>query len=171
MKRILTALLLLGTFSLAAFAQDDDDAKYAAELLAKGTTAPAFCVNDLAGEPHTLAEFAGKYLVLDFWATWCPDCRKDIPKMKELWQKYGSDKLVFVGISLDTSAEALGNYVRDNEIGWLQLSELKKWKKGAQTADDYQVKWIPSIYVIGPDGKVLLATVMIDQLEAFLAAL
>lgn len=171
MNRFLTSLALLAALSFSAFAQEDDDAKYAADLLKKGTVAPAFTVNDLAGTAHSLADWNGKYVVLDFWATWCPDCRKDIPKMKELWQKYGSEKVVFVGLSVDTDAEALAKYVADNGVGWLQLCELKKWKKGAETPDAYQVRWIPSIYVIGPDGKVVLATVMIDKLEKFLSEL
>lgn len=168
MKRLFSLLALFAALSFTALAQDDD-ARYAANLLKKGSEAPAFTVSDLGGTAHSLADFKGKYVIIDFWATWCPDCRKDIPKMKELWEKYASDRIAFIGMSLDTSAEALEKYIADNGIGWLQLSELKKWKKGAKVADDYQVQWIPSIYVIDPEGRVLLATVMIDKLEALLA--
>ena len=167
MKRLFTLLALFAAVSVSVLAQDDD-AKYAADLLKKGTVAPAFKIPDTKGVPHSLADFKGSYVVLDFWATWCPDCRKDVPKMKELYAAYASSNIAFVGISLDTDADALNRFVADNGMEWLQLSELKKWKQGAETADAYQVKWIPSLYVIAPDGRVVLSTVMIDKVEQLL---
>jgi thiol-disulfide isomerase/thioredoxin len=112
---------------------------------------------------------AGEYLVLDFWATWCPDCRADVPAVKELYEKY-SDKVRFVGISFDTDKEALDKYLAENEITWLQLSDFAG-KKESSIGENFHVKWIPSMYLIDPEGKVVLGTVMVEKLAAALEKL
>ena len=98
-----------------------------------------------------------------------PDCRADVPAMKELYAKYG-DKVTFVGISFDTDPEKLDAYVAENGIEWLQLSDFVA-KKESKVGEDFRVKWIPSMYLVGPDGKVLLGTVMVDKLALALEAL
>lgn len=89
--------------------------------------------------------------------------------MKDLYARYG-DKATFVGISFDTDPEKLDAYVAENGIGWMQLSDFVS-KKESTVAADFRVKWIPSLYLVGPDGKVLLATVMVNKLAAALEAL
>jgi thiol-disulfide isomerase/thioredoxin len=168
MKKI---LLLVAAFAalLACKGPKDADSEYAVDMIKSGETLPAFSLKDRSGVLHTQAEFAGKYLVLDFWATWCPDCRADVPAMKELYAKYG-DKAAFVGISFDTDPEKLDAYVAENEIGWLQLSDFVS-KKESTLAETFRVKWIPAIYLVGPDGKVILGTVMVSKLALQLEAL
>ena len=168
LSKLLT-LVLAAALSVAAAWAQDDDAVYATDLVKAGEKAPAFKVKDLSGKEWTLKDFKGKYLVLDFWATWCPDCRKDMPAMKALYEQSlkSKKKIAFVGVSADTDKGALEAYVRDNGIAWTQLFEGVKRKDSVISAD-YHVKWIPSVYVIGPDGKVILSTVMIDKVEACL---
>ena len=168
MKKI---LLLVAAFVavLACKGPKDADSEYAVDMNKKGEALPAFSLKDRADVLHTQAEFAGKYLVLDFWATWCPDCRADVPAMKELYAQYG-DKAAFVGISFDTDPEKLDAYVAENEIGWLQLSDFVS-KKESTLAETFRVKWIPAIYLVGPDGKVILGTVMVSKLALALEAL
>lgn len=150
-------------------AEEDLDAQYAKDLLAKGTQAPAFTLQTPDGKEVSLSDFQGKYVVLDFWASWCPDCRKDAPEVKALWEKYG-DKVAFVGVSFDTEKEKWANYVKENGLGWTHVSPLAKWKE-TQVSQDYKVNWIPSMYLVGPDGKVALGTVMIDKLAKELATI
>ena len=149
MKKVL-ALALGLLMSVALFAQEEDlDAKYAADLLKPGTPAPEFVLSDING---------GKTVVLIFWASWCPDCRAEVPALKELQAKTDPDKVVFVSISSDRTVEAWKKYVAENEMGGVQL-----YKDKSKVSEDYHVKWIPSQYVIGPDGKVVLGTVMLDK--------
>ena len=147
----------------------DADSEYAVDMIKKGESIPAFSLKDRSDFLRTQEEFAGQYLVLDFWATWCPDCREDIPAMKELYAKYG-DKATFVGISFDTDPEKLDAFLEENGIGWLQLSDFVT-KKESTVAADFRVKWIPSMYLVGPDGKVILGTVMVSKLAAALEVL
>ena len=170
MRKLLMLFAALCTFGALAAAQDDvdADAKYATEMLKKGAKVPALVMNDPAGTSHDLQSFRGKYVVLDFWASWCPDCRLDTPVMKQLYAQYASDKIVFVGISFDTEREKLVSYLEENDIRWLQLCDYRK-KKESTVGKDFQVKWIPSMYLIDPKGRVVIGTVMIDKLAAELS--
>ncbi len=158
MKKVL-ALALGLLMSVALFAQEEDlDAKYAADLLKPGTPAPEFVLSDINGNAVKMSQFRGKTVVLIFWASWCPDCRAEVPALKELQAKTDPNKVVFVSISSDRTVEAWKKYVAENEMGGVQL-----YKDKSKVSEDYHVKWIPSQYVIGPDGKVVLGTVMLDK--------
>ena len=169
MKKLLLVLAAFAALVSCKNAVKDADSEYAVDMIKKGEAIPAFALKDRADVLHNQDEFVGKYVVYDFWATWCPDCRADVPAMKELYAKYG-DKVAFVGISFDTDPEKLDAYVAENEIGWLQLSDFVA-KKESKIGEDFGVKWIPSMYLVGPDGKVLLGTVMVDKLALALEAL
>ena len=163
MKKMLS-LLFLAACCLMAKAQDPD-AEYAREMFQIGDRLPRVEVPDLKGNVHSLKEFRGKYVVLDFWATWCPDCRQDVPAMVALHEKYASDKVVFVGISFDTKREQLEGYLAENGMNWLQLCDFRT-KKESPVAEKYRIRWIPAIYLVDPKGKVVLSTVVVDKLAA-----
>ena len=169
MKKLLLVLAALAALVSCKNATQDADSEYAVDMIKKGEVIPDFSLADRTGLVRTEADFAGRYVVYDFWATWCPDCRADVPAMKDLYEKYG-DKVTFVGISFDTEPEKLDTYVAENGIGWIQLSNFIS-KKESKVADDFCVKWIPSMYLVGPDGKVMLGTVMVDKLRLALEAL
>lgn len=156
----------LGGSALAQTVEEDLDPVYAPNLVQPGSVAPDFSLPDMDGIMHSLAEFKGKIVVLNFWASWCPDCRREIPDVKALYKKYGS-KAVFVGISFDKSKDKWQKCVETSEMGWLQVSELRAWKD-TQVSADYGVKWLPSVVVVGADGKVLLSTVMLSKVESLL---
>ena len=171
MKKIL--LFLLAVFVAApSLMAEDADSLYARDLLKKGTEAPDFVINqDDNGQKVSLKSLRGQYVVLDFWASWCPDCRKGIPKMKALYDTFGPQGVQFVGVSFDTSREAWERCIKQNGMDWLQYSELKKWKKETKIDRDYHINWIPTMYLIDPDGDVVLGTVEIEKLKATLEGL
>ena len=147
--------------------QQDPDVQYGAQLLKAGSVAPEFRLKGPDGKELALSDFRGKYVVLDFWASWCGDCRRDIPNIKALYEKYSPKGVEFVGVSFDDNAERWQNAINEFGLKYHQVSELKKWK----TTDIYAaygIKWIPTIYIIGPDGKVKLATVLSERAEQFL---
>ncbi|MBP5486713.1 MAG: TlpA family protein disulfide reductase [Bacteroidales bacterium] len=150
--------------------EEDLDIKYAAEMLTKGTQAPSFTLKDINGNDVSLEAFKGKYVVLDFWASWCPDCRKDVPAMKALCEKYSSDKVAFLGVSFDTDKDQWTGFVKENGMEWTHVSPMIKWKE-SQVSQDYKVNWIPSMYLIDPDGKIVFGTVVLEKLEKALASL
>ena len=149
-------------------AQDDLDAKYATDLLPVGTKAPDLL--DPNDSIHRIDDFRGRCVVLDFWATWCGDCRKDLPEMKKLYMQYDMQGVEFIGISFDTDFSVLQDFMDKERMPWRVLSELKKMKE-SQMAQDYHIKWIPTMYLLDTEGRVLLATVEINKLKAKLAEL
>ncbi len=167
--------LLMMACGLTINAQEtnqDPDAQYATELLKPGTVAPEFVISgpdSCCNIP--LSQLRGKYVMLEFWASWCPDCRKDMPEVKAMYERFGKKNVKFVGVSFDTDKAAWKNFIEKNGLTWLHHSELKKWKKGTKIDQDYQVKWIPSYYLIDPEGKVVLGTVQHQKIAAKLAEL
>lgn len=167
MKKLLMIALAWIALSGVAMAQDMD-AKYATDLLKPGTEAPQFTLKDQTGKPVSLAEQLkqNKYVILDFWASWCPDCRKEIPNVKALVDQYADYGLEVIGISFDTDTAAWNSCVRKNDMTWTHVSELKKWKRETEIDRTYHINWIPTMYLIGPDGKVILGTVEQPRLQA-----
>ena len=143
----------------------DFDETYAQEMLKPGTPAPDFQLNTPDGKTVKFSEFAkGKYVVIDFWASWCPDCRKDLPEIIRLYNKFHEDGVEFLGVSFDTDKEKWTNYIAQSGVPYPQVSELKRMNQ-SDVAKAYGVRWIPSIYLIGPDGKVLVSTVLSYKIE------
>ena len=171
MKKILLFLLVV-FMSAPCLMAEDADSLYARDLLKKGSEVPDFIISN-KDEAHkiSLKSLRGQYVVLDFWASWCPDCRKDIPKMKALHDTFSAKGVQFVGISFDTSHEAWERCIKQNSMDWLQFSELKKWKKETKIDRDYHINWIPTMYLIDPDGDVVLGTVEIEKLKTTLEGL
>ena len=171
-KALLFALLLMGaTVAKAQAEQKDFDDKYATELVKAGTAAPDFKMKTPDGKNFQFSKWTkankGKTVVLDFWASWCPDCRKDAPEVVRLYEKYRQYGVEFIGISMDTDVEAWKKAIEKYSIKYPQVSELKKFKE-TDIAKAYGVKWIPSMVVVGPDGQVKLSTVLTYKVDKYL---
>lgn len=170
MKKIFSLIvagLLLFTASncLAQSSEPDDDAKYATELLKPGVKAPDFKASTIDGKTLKFSKFAkGKYVVLDFWASWCPDCRKDAPNVVKMYEEYSKYGVEFIGVSFDVDREKWIAGVEKLNIPYIQVGELVKMSQ-SPIAAMYGVKWIPSVYLIGPDGKVVVSTVLSYKIE------
>ena len=139
------------------------DEKYAADLLPVGTKAPDLV--DPTHKIHPIDDFRGRCVVLDFFASWCGDCRKDMPEMKKLYTQYDIQGVNFIGISFDTDADKLQEYMDKEQMPWRVLSELEKMKD-SKMAKDYHIQWIPTMYLLDTEGHVVLATVEIEKLKA-----
>ncbi|MBQ3630025.1 MAG: alpha/beta fold hydrolase [Prevotella sp.] len=165
MKKLLICIVLMAVQLTCVMAQPQDlDAKYATELLKPGTEAPDFKLKTLEGKSFKLSSLRGRYVVLDCWASWCPDCRKDIPNVLRMYEKFHQQGVEFVGLSFDTDREKWQQAVEQYGLCYTQVSELLRMKD-SPLAQAYGVRWIPSMYLIAPDGKVVLGTVLSDKLE------
>lgn len=171
MKRILLSALFIFA-AIAIMRAQDADALYAKELLKPGTMAPDFTLLTADGKEIKLNTYRGNYVVLHFWASWCPDCRKEIPDVKKLWNDFRDYNVRFIGISFDINKESwVKTYWDKYQMNWTQVSELKKWKKETNIDRLYKVDWIPTLYLIDPNGRVMLGTVQIEKLHAVLEGL
>ena len=119
-----------------------------------GDAAPGFAVKTFDGKPLKLADYRGKYVLLEFWAVWCAPCHEQTPHLRAAHEAFGKDnRFVMISLSLDGKVEAPKKYVADNNVGWLQAFLGDR----SQTAvpSDYGVQGIPATFLIGPDGKIL----------------
>lgn len=150
--------------------QADLDAKYATDLLKKGADAPDITLKTIDGKTFKLSDMRGRYVVIDFWASWCPDCRRDAPEIVKMHKAFKGNGVEFVGVSFDTKAESWKNGVDKLGMEYTQASELKNMRESA-VAQAYHIKWIPTVYVIDPHGKIVFGTVMSAKVNDFLTKL
>ena len=166
MKRLLAIIAaLVPCLGLAAQEQntEDLDLQYAQDLLKPGTPAPDFALSDIRGKEVNISSFRGRKVVLVFWASWCPDCRAEVPELKALQAQANPEKVAFVSVSFDRTLEALQTYVEENYLPGVQLYD-PVGKKDSKVAAEYGVKWIPSIYLLDEEGKVQLGTVVLQKI-------
>jgi thiol-disulfide isomerase/thioredoxin len=121
---------------------------------APGIVAPDFTVTTLAGENLTLKDLRGKFVFVDFWATWCPPCVAELPMVKRLHQAMATrDDFLLLSISLDREPATVRAFVKQRNIAWPQV--VGETAGATHTATAYQVNSIPSTFLIGPDGAIL----------------
>ncbi len=119
-----------------------------------GDQAPSFVATGLDGSPVTLATLRGKVVLLDFWATWCAPCIAEMPNIKKMHERYGTDgQFVVVGISLDDSAGVVSDFVRKRGLPWRQ-AVLGPAERNP-VAKLYNVSQIPATFLIDRNGKVV----------------
>jgi thiol-disulfide isomerase/thioredoxin len=111
----------------------------------------------ISGKLVSMKDFAGKVVVIDFWATWCGPCIAEMPKKKEIYSKYKARGVEFIGVSLDIpeskgGLDKLKAFVNDNDIPWPQLYQGKGWKSEFSTS--WGVNFVPTLFIIDADGKL-----------------
>ncbi len=123
-----------------------------AQRVAPGNVAPSFSLTDIDGNPVSLEDFKGKVVYLDFWASWCGPCMREVPHAKELKERFeGQNDLVFLYISVDEDLDAWKNTVAQHEIKGVHLNIQGM---GNETAELYNVKGVPTFYIIDREGII-----------------
>ena len=119
-----------------------------------GDTAPQWTAKDFEGNTVKLSDFKGKYVLLDFWATWCTPCIAEIPNLKETYKAHGGDQFEIIALSLDQSMDLPIEFTKTNPSPYTQLY-AGAWFDTETVTRDFGIKSVPSIWLIGPDGKVI----------------
>lgn len=148
-------MALAGMLLLAHGALGHDPRFHQAKLVsfARPLPAPAFTLNNPQGNPVRLADFRGKFVLLNFWATWCPPCVKEMPSMERLAKRFEGRPFVVVGISLDEEGAAKVNpFIAKLGITFPILLDPESKISGHYGAND-----LPTTFLINPGGKVVMA--------------
>jgi len=132
-----------------------------------GKQAPDFAQQDTSASIVSLSEFRGKYVLLDFWASWCPDCRKESPALVATYERFKSDRFEIIGISFDRNRAAWIKGIQDDRRNWIHLSDLKRWQNEVGTL--YGVKSIPQNVLIDPAGRIIAKNLHNEDLNNKLA--
>jgi len=134
-----------------------------------GVTAPDFTQNDVNGVPVKLSSFRGKYVLLDFWASWCGPCRQENPNVVKAYNKYKDKNFTIVGVSLDrpNGKNDWLAAIKNDGLTWTEVSDLKFWNN--QVAGLYSITSIPANFLIDPNGKIIARDLRGDDLENELA--
>jgi thiol-disulfide isomerase/thioredoxin len=133
-----------------------------------GKPAPGLELQDLSGKTLKLAAFRGKYVLVDFWATWCAPCIAELPRQQEAYGKYHDAGLEIVSVSLDETRSAVVDFVKVRKLPWHQVHNATA---GADLVEAFGVSSIPASYLIDPEGKVIRLDLRGGALDATLAKL
>jgi peroxiredoxin len=145
---LLVVALLVGGASF--FYLQNNTTKVAAEIGTEvGMQAPDFTLENMNGEQVSLSDYQGQKVFLNFWASWCPPCRKEMPDMQKLHEKYGSEELVILAVNVGEGKSTAANFMMQNGLSFPVLLDNSK-----DTARNYLVRGIPSSYFLDQDGII-----------------
>jgi peroxiredoxin len=134
-----------------------------AKTTAVGAIAPDFTQNTPDGKPVSLSDFRGKYVLVDFWASWCGPCRQENPTVVKAYNNFKAKGFTVLGVSLDKDKDRWLAAIEKDKLTWTQVSDLEYWQNAA--AQLYGIQSIPSNVLVNPEGEIVAKNLRGDDLE------
>lgn len=152
---------------IVASIQKQAEVKKIQRSLTVGAKFPDFDEKDLAGKPLSVANYKGKVVLIDFWATWCGPCVRELPSVLKTYEKHHAKGFEIIGISLDKDEKTLTSFIKKQDMPWPQYFDGLGWAN--KLAQKYGVSSIPATYLVDGEGKILAKDLRGDALEAEVA--
>lgn len=132
--------------------------------LASGMAFPDFFVTSFDGKKLATTDYKGKVLMIDFWATWCPPCRAEVPDIVNIYKKFHTQGYEIIGVSLDYDTNKLTSFIKNYDMPWPQFCDQNGWTNSLVTK--YGIDAIPATILIGKDGKIIDKNLLGPDLES-----
>jgi len=132
-----------------------------------GSPAPELTMNDVNDKPFSLSQLRGKYVLVDFWASWCGPCRAENPNIVAVYNQFKDKNFTILGVSLDRDKESWINAINEDHLTWQHISDLKYWKSAAVGL--YGIDGIPYNVLVDPQGKIIATSLIGERLQNKLA--
>ena len=128
-----------------------------------GKTVPELVMPDLNGKDLSISSFRGKYLLIDFWASWCGPCRMENPNVVKAYNDFKGKNFTILGVSLDKDKDSWKKAISQDHLNWPQMSDLKYWN--SQAVETFGFQGIPFNVLVDPSGKVIAQELRGEELR------
>lgn len=139
------------------------------DKLGPGNMAPDFTAETIDGKPFRLSDLRGKYVLLDFWASWCGPCRLENPNVVENYHRFRDKNFTVVSFSLDENKQSWQQAVNNDHLDWRHVSDLKAWH--SDVVKEYKVPSVPRSFLLDPEGRIIAINLRGDDLKKTLEKL
>lgn len=146
-RKTLAVGLLVGL--LGGFAPAAEPAEERLTPLPEKPEAPALELEDMDGRTHRLAEYRGQVVIVNFWATWCPPCRKELPSLQRIWEEYQDEGLVILGVNVGEGPDRIFAFTADYPVTFPLLLD-----RDSQAIENWSVRGLPTSFVIDKKGRM-----------------
>jgi peroxiredoxin len=145
-------VLLIGLFCL--FAAIACGADQELDRPPETRIAPDFAIEDMQGKIHSLANYRGKVMIVNFWATWCPPCVKEMPSLQRAWEQLRGENIAVLAINMGETKQAIERFTQRYPVDLPILLD-----KDVDVADAWSVKGLPTTYVVDPNGQIVFQVI------------
>ena len=139
------------------------------KVTALGAVAPNFTQNDVNGKPVSLNDYKGKYVLIEFWASWCSPCRAESPNLIKQYAAYKDKGFEILGVSVDSDKAKWLEAIKKDGLTWTQVSDLKGWETEVRKV--YGISGVPANFLVNPEGKIVGAHLTGEKLNKKLSEL